>query len=33
MAMARAQEMQEWDWEMENGHGGTTHFCNGQFAC
>jgi hypothetical protein len=25
MAMARAQELQEWDWEMENGHGGTTH--------
>jgi hypothetical protein len=25
MAMARAQEMQEWDWEMENGHGGATH--------
>ena len=23
--MARAQEVQEWDWEMENGHGGTTH--------
>jgi hypothetical protein len=24
--MARAQELQEWDWrEMENGHGGTTH--------
>jgi hypothetical protein len=25
MAMARAQELQELDWEMENGHGGTTH--------
>jgi hypothetical protein len=25
MAMARAQELQEWDWEMENGHGGATH--------
>jgi hypothetical protein len=23
--MARAQELQEWDWDMENGHGGTTH--------
>jgi hypothetical protein len=23
--MARAQELQEWVWEMENGHGGTTH--------
>jgi hypothetical protein len=23
--MARAQELQEWDWEMENGHGVTTH--------
>jgi hypothetical protein len=23
--MARAQELQEWDWEMENGHGGRTH--------
>jgi hypothetical protein len=23
--MARAQELQEWDWEMENGHGGGTH--------
>jgi hypothetical protein len=24
--MARAQELQEeWDWEMENGHGGATH--------
>jgi hypothetical protein len=22
MAMARAQELQEWDSEMENGHGG-----------
>jgi hypothetical protein len=21
MAMARAQELQEWDWKMENGHG------------
>jgi hypothetical protein len=19
------QELQEWDWEMENGHGGATH--------
>jgi hypothetical protein len=26
MAMARAQELQEWVWEMENGHGGATHF-------
>jgi hypothetical protein len=25
MTMARAQELQEWDWEMENGHGGATH--------
>jgi hypothetical protein len=25
MAMARAQELKERDWEMENGHGGTTH--------
>jgi hypothetical protein len=25
MAMARAQELQEWVWEMENGHGGATH--------
>jgi hypothetical protein len=25
MEMARAQELQEWDWEMENGHGGATH--------
>jgi hypothetical protein len=33
MAMARAQELQEWDWEMENGHGGATHFCNGRLAC
>jgi hypothetical protein len=24
-AMARAQELQEWDWEMGNGHGGATH--------
>jgi hypothetical protein len=23
MAMARVQELQEWDWEMENGHGNT----------
>jgi hypothetical protein len=23
--MARAQELQEWVWEMENGHGGATH--------
>jgi hypothetical protein len=25
MAMARAHELQEWVWEMENGHGGATH--------
>jgi hypothetical protein len=25
MAMARAQELKEWDWEMKNGHGGATH--------
>jgi hypothetical protein len=25
MAMARAQKLQEWDLEMENGHGGATH--------
>jgi hypothetical protein len=32
--MARAQELQEWDWEMEKGHGGATHiFCSGRFAC
>ncbi len=24
-AMARAQKLQEWYWEMEKGHGGTTH--------
>ncbi len=23
--MSGAQELQEWDWEMENGHGGATH--------
>jgi hypothetical protein len=23
--MARAQELQEWDWKMENVHGGCCH--------
>jgi hypothetical protein len=23
--MARAQKLQEWDWEMEKGHGGATN--------
>jgi hypothetical protein len=33
MASRAQEELQEWDGEIEKGHGGHTHFVNGQVAC